>query len=95
MKVKVLYLGIPRSKTGKKSEECEISKGSSLSDLLEALSSKYGKSLKDIFKANEKTMLDPTIIATVNGVSKDLSQAKNVKLEDGDTIALMSLISGG
>jgi len=95
MKVKVLYLGILRSKTGKNSEEYEIAKGSSLYDLLEVLSSKYGRSLKDIFKTNEKTTLDPTIIATVNGVSKDLSQAKNIKLQDGDTVALMSLISGG
>ncbi len=95
MRVKVLYLGVLRSKTGRNSEECEVSEGSSLSDLLEMLSSKYGRSLKDIFKANEKTKLDPTIIATVNGASKDLSQARNVKLKDGDTVALMSLISGG
>jgi len=95
MKVKVLYLGVLRSKIGKNSEEYEMAKESSLSDLLEILSSKYGKSLREIFKANEKTILDPSIIATVNGVSKDMSQAKNVRLKDGDTVALMSLISGG
>jgi len=95
MRVKVLYLGVLRSKTGRNSEEYEISRGSSLSDLLDALSSKYGKSLKEIFKANEKAKLDPSIIATVNGVSKDISKAKSVKLKDGDTVALMSLISGG
>ena len=95
MKVKVLYLGVLRSKTGKKSEKYEIAEGSSLSDLLEILSSKYSKGLKEIFKVNEKSVLDPTVIATVNGVSKDLSRSKNVKLKDGDTVALMSLISGG
>ncbi|HIE18637.1 TPA: MoaD/ThiS family protein [Candidatus Bathyarchaeota archaeon] len=95
MKIKVLYLGVLRSKIGKNSEEYEIPNESSLSDLLEILSSKYGKSLRDIFKANEKSKLDPSIIATVNGVSRDISQAENVKLEDGDTVALMSLISGG
>ena len=95
MRVKVLYLGVLRSRIGKTSEECEIAKGSSLSDLLETLVSKYGKGLRDIFKADEKTKLDPTIIATVNGVSKDISQAENIQLKDGDTVALMSLISGG
>jgi len=95
MRVKVLYLGVLRSKTGKKSEECEISKGSTLSDLLETLSSKYGESLRDIFKADKKSTLDPSVIATVNGISKDLSKAENIKLKDGDTVALMSLISGG
>ncbi len=95
MRVKVLYLGVLRSKTGKDSEEYDMSEGASLSDLLETLSSKYGRSLRDIFKANEKAKLDPSIIATVNGVSKDLSKARNVKLKDGDTVALMSLISGG
>ena len=95
MKVKVLYLGVLRSKTGKNSEECIMAEESTLSDLLETLSSKYGESLKDLFKVDEKTKLDPSVIATVNGASKDLSQANSVKLKDGDTVALMSLISGG
>jgi len=95
MKVKVLYLGVLRSKIGKNSEEFRISENSSLHDLLETLSSKYGESLRRIFKANEKSKLDPSIIATINGVSKDMSKAKNVKLKDGDTVALMSIISGG
>ena len=95
MKVKVLYLGVLRSKTGKNSEEVKVSGDSSLYDLLETLSLKYGKSLRDILKINKKSTLDPAVIATVNGVSKDMSQAENIKLKDGDTVALMSLISGG
>ena len=95
MRIKVLYLGVLRSRTGKSSEEYEIPNGSALSDLIEKVSSKYGESLRDLFKADEKSRLDPSIIATVNGVSKDMSQAENIKLKDGDTVALMSLISGG
>jgi len=95
MKVKVLYLGVLRSKTGKISEEYEITNDASLSDLLEILSSKYGESLRSLLKADEKSRLDPTIIATINGVSKDMSKAKSIKLKDGDTVALMSVISGG
>lgn len=95
MIVKVLYLGVLRAKTGKTSEEYRLAEGASLSDLLEKLSSRYGKSLGDLLRADEKTKLDPTVIATVNGASKDLSQAKSIKLKEGDTVALMSVISGG
>jgi len=95
MKVKVLYLGVVRSKIGKSSEEYEIANDASLSNLLEILSSKYGERLRSLFKADEKSRLDPTVIATINGVSKDISKAKNIKLKDGDTVALMSVISGG
>jgi MoaD family protein len=95
MKVKVLYLGLLRTKTGKTSEECGLAEGASLYDLLETLSSRYGRSLGDLLRADEKTKLDPTVIATVNGASKDISQARNVKLKEGDTVALMSVISGG
>jgi len=95
MRVKVLYLGVLRSKTGKKSEEYEMPQGSSLSDLIETLSSKYGESLREIFKVDEKSKLDPSVIATINGASKDLSKAEKIKLKDGDAVALMSLISGG
>jgi len=95
MRVKVLYLGVVRNKAGKKSEEYEINDGSSLSDLLNSLSATYGKGLEAFFKADQKNRLDPSFIATVNGVLKDPLQATDVTLKDGDTIALMSLISGG
>lgn len=95
MRIKVLYLGVLRSKTGKSSEDYEIPTGSSLSDLVEMISSKYGESLRDIFKADEKSRLDPSVIATVNGVSKDMTKADGIKLKDEDTVAFMSVISGG
>ncbi|KYH40548.1 MAG: molybdenum cofactor biosynthesis protein D [Candidatus Bathyarchaeota archaeon B63] len=95
MRVKVLYLGLVRAKTGRESEEYELAEGASLHDLLDELSSKYRGGLGDLLRADEKTRLDPTIVATVNGASKDISQARKIKLKEGDTVALMSLISGG
>ena len=95
MRIKVLYLGVLRSKTGKSSEDYEIPTGSSLSDLVEMISSKYGESLRGIFKADEKSRLDPSVIATVNGVSKDMTKGDGIKLKDEDTVAFMSVISGG
>jgi MoaD family protein len=95
MRVRVLYLGLVRNKVGKKDEEYEIKDGSSLSDLLNNLVQTYGKSLRGIFNADKENRLDPTFIATVNGTLKDPLRGNDVMLNDGDTVALMTLISGG
>jgi molybdopterin converting factor small subunit len=95
MQIKILYLGLVRTKVGKKEEEYEIRDGSSLSDLLKSLGRTYGKNLKDILYADKGNCLDPTFIATVNGTLKDSLQGNDVMLSDGDTVALMTLISGG
>ncbi|MCW4019932.1 MAG: MoaD/ThiS family protein [Candidatus Bathyarchaeota archaeon] len=95
MRVKVVYLGLLRGKVGKKDEEYTLEDGSSLSDLLNTLVDTYGGSLRSVFKADEDSWLDPTFIATVNGVLRDPIRGNGVLLNDGDTIALMTLISGG
>jgi len=95
MRIKVLYLGLVRNKTGKKEESCELADGSSLSDLLKRVAETYGGSLKGLFRAEMESRLDPTFIVTVNGVLKDPSKGEAVPLADGDTVALMTLISGG
>lgn len=95
MRVKVIYLGVVRSKAGKREEEYEVKDGSSLSDLLNSLAETYGDSLRSIFDADEENRLDPTFIATVNGTLRDPFRGGDVTLTSGDTIALMTLISGG
>jgi len=95
MRVKVLYLGLVRNKIGKKEEEYEIEDGSTLSDLLDSLAETYDKSLGGVFKADKENRLDPTFIVTVNGSLKDPLRRKDVLLNDGDKVALMTLISGG
>lgn len=95
MRVKVVYLGLVRSKVGKREEEYEVEAGSRLSDLLNSLAGTYGESLKGIFRSDEGNRLDPTFIATVNGKLRDPLRGGNVMLETGDTVALMTLISGG
>ena len=94
MRLRIVYLGLVRSKVGKKEEEYEIEDGSSLLNLLQSLAQTYGKSLKDLLNADENR-LDPTFISTVNGILKDSSHGSKVILSDGDTVALMTLISGG
>ncbi len=94
MRVKVLYLGLVRNKVGKREEEMEIKEDSSLSDLLDNLMETYGENLRGIFQGDEHR-LDPTFITTVNGTFRDPFRGGEVKLKDGDIIALMTLISGG
>ena len=95
MRIKVTYLGLLRTKIGKKEEQYEIKDGSSLSHLFRNLAETYGKSLDNLFSAEKESKLDPTFIVTVNGLLKDAFRGDDVKLKDGDTVTLMTLISGG
>jgi MoaD family protein len=95
MHIKITYLGLLRNKIGKREEQFEIGDGSSLSQLLKNLVETYGKSLDNIFDVERESKLDPTFIVTVNGSLRDAFRGNDVKLKDGDAVALMTLISGG
>jgi len=91
MLVKVQYLGLIRSKLGKIGEEFDLKEGASLSDLLNSLTEAYGELLKNVLDFKRESVLDPTFIVTVNGVSRK----PDAKLKEGDMVSLMTLISGG
>jgi molybdopterin converting factor small subunit len=95
MRVKVVYLGLVRSRIGKDEEQCEVANGSSLADLIKILAENYGERLQSIVGERRESRLDPTFITTVNGILKDPLQANNVSLKDGDIVTFMTLISGG
>lgn len=95
MRVKVQYLGVIRSKLGKTEEEVEIKEGASISDLLIRLAKTYGENLKSLFDEDEKNVLDPSYIATINGVLIGQLQGMKTRLKENDRISLMTLISGG
>jgi molybdopterin converting factor small subunit len=95
MYIKVVYLGLVRSKIGKTEEQYEVADGSSLADLIKILAENYGASLQSIIGGRGESQLDPTLITTVNGVLKDSFQGNDVTLNDGDIVAFMTLISGG
>lgn len=95
MKVKVQYLGLIRSKLKKKGDDVTLKNGASISELLNKLTDIYGESLKDLFDVEAENVLDPTFIVTVNGVLIDQLRGIDTRLNEGDSIALMTLISGG
>lgn len=91
MQVEVQYLGLIRSKTGKKSEKVELKEGALLSELLSKLVEVYGEAIKNLFADERRNVLDPSFIVTVNGKSIPM----DAKLKEGDTVSLMTVISGG
>ena len=95
MRVKVQYLGLIRSKMGKREEEVDVKEGAFLSDLLNKLTKTYGENLKSLFDADEENVLDPSFIVTVNGVLTGQLRGMKTRLKRGDRVALMTLISGG
>ena len=95
MRVKVQYLGLIRSKLGKSEEEVDVKEGASLSDLLNKLTKTYGENLKSLFDVDEENILDPSFIVTVNGVLAGQLRGIKTRLKRGDSVALMTLISGG
>lgn len=95
MRIKIVYLGLVRSRIGKNEEQYEVADGSSLDDLLKILVKKYGEKLQSIVGERKESRLDPTFITTVNGILKDSVRGNDVTLKDGDTVSLMTLIGGG
>jgi molybdopterin converting factor small subunit len=95
MHIKIVYLGLARSRIGKKDEQYEVVDGSTLADLLEVLIKNYGERLQSIIRSGRENRLDPTFVTTVDGVLKDPLRGNDVTLNDGDTITLMTMISGG
>jgi len=91
MRVKLRYLGLIRSRLGKQEEEIELKEGAFLSELLRKLTEIYGETLKTLLGSNAESRLDPSIVITVNGVSR----TTDLRLYEGDRVAIMTLISGG
>lgn len=96
MKVKVEYLGHIRNIIGsEREEEVEVGEGSSLADLLMTLSKKYGKPFqKSVYETNT-TDVKSNFIVTINGYLLNQLNGVKTKLQRGDHIVLMPIVSGG
>ena len=96
MKVKVEYLGHIKNIIGsEREEEVEVGDGSSLSDLLMILSKKYGKPFqKSVYETNTIDVKS-NFIVTINGYLLNQLNGVKTKLQHGDHIVLMPIVSGG
>jgi len=95
MKVKVHYLGYIKNMLEKKDEELDIREGATLSELLDKLAGLYGQPFKkEVFEPGLKD-LKTGFVVTVNGILMGQLNGTETRLKEGDTIILMSLMSGG
>jgi molybdopterin converting factor small subunit len=95
MKVKVQYLGFIKNLIKRSEDEFELEEGASLAELLNKISSLYGKDFqKEVYEPGLKDVKMGFVI-TINGVLMGQLQGVDTQLNTGDNIILMSLMSGG
>jgi len=95
MQVKVHYISLVKSYTNKNQDEFTFPNNTVLSELLDKIAESYGKQFTtEVYDPNKKEM-KATFIAMVNGVLMDQLKGINTPLRDGDSVILMSLMTGG
>ena len=95
MKVKVSYLGYIRVMLGKREEEFDLNENSTLGDLLNILSQKYGEPFrKEVYEPGLQD-LKYGYGVIINGLLMARLQGLKTPLKDGDQVILTTLISGG
>ncbi len=95
MRVKVEYLGFIMNMLNKRMDELELDEGTTLQGLLGRLSSLYGAVFrKEVFEPGQEDVKTGFVV-TVNGVLVGQLKGVRTRLEHGDHVILMSLMSGG
>ncbi len=96
MKVKVEYLGhVLDFVSGKRHEDVEIEKGSSIANLLSILAEEHGEPFrKAIYEPNGKDV-KPNYIVTVNGHLLNQLNGIKTKIKEEDQVKILPIVSGG
>ncbi len=95
MKVKVQFLGFIKNLINRSQEEFELEEGALLSELLDRLAEIYGNPFrKEVYEAGLRDVKTGFVV-TVNGVLMGQLSGVNTRLNNGDYVILMSLMSGG
>jgi molybdopterin converting factor small subunit len=95
MKIKVHYISLVKSFTKTSLEEFDLKEDASLVDLLDKIAAKYGKPLTlEVYDPTKKEM-KPNFVAMVNGILMDQLKGVSTPLKGGDSVILMSLMTGG
>ena len=95
MKIKVHYISLVKSFTKTSQDEFDLKEAAPLSEVLDNVAEKYGKPFTQEVYDPERKEMKPTFVAMVNGVLMDQLQGVNTPLKDGDSIIIMSLMTGG
>jgi len=95
VKVKVQYLGFIKNLIKRSEDEFELEEGVSLLSLLNKIAGIYGRPFKK--EVYEQGLRDVKMgfVVTVNGVLMGQLNGVDTPLNNGDSVILMSLMSGG
>lgn len=94
MKVKVRYFALLREFTGKREDLVELEEDTSVGELLETLSAKYGEKFRDyLYGVGEFEGLSINIL--LNGRNISLNEGFKTKLQDGDVLSILPPVAGG
>ncbi len=95
MEVKVHYISLVKSYTNTSQDEFTLPNNTLLSDLLDRIAEDYGKQfMQEVYDPIKKEMKS-SFVAMVNGVLMDQLQGVKTPLKNGDSVILMSLMTGG
>ncbi|MCW4006125.1 MAG: MoaD/ThiS family protein [Candidatus Bathyarchaeota archaeon] len=95
MKVKVQYVSLVKTFTKESQDEFEVEEGTLLGSVLDRVADKYGKPFtQEVYEQGQKEMKS-TFVAMVNGLLMNQLNGVDTQLKNGDTITLMSLMTGG
>ena len=95
MQVKVHYISLVKSYTNKSQDDVSLNENATLSDLLDQIAQTYGKQFTaEVYDSNKKEMKQ-TFVAMVNGILMEQLQGMKTPLKNGDSVILMSLMTGG
>lgn len=96
MKVTVDYLGSIKQTLGlKQAEKVELKNEASVRDLLSLLAEKYGEPFKKSVYEPPDLDLKAHYIVSINGFLLNQLNGIETKLEDGDRVILMPVVTGG
>jgi MoaD family protein len=96
VKVTVEYLGYIKQTLGiTQPESTELKPDALTRDLLTKLAEKHGESFKKAVYDPRDTSLKPFHIVAVNGLMINLLNGLETKLNEGDRIAIMPVVTGG
>ena len=93
-KITVKFFTTLREITGKREEQIEFSRNTTLESLLKRLSKKYGKEFND-YIYDELNNVRGHLQFLVNGKSEALSRGRRTLLNDGDQLAILPPVGGG
>ncbi len=95
MKVKVQYLGFIKNLINQGEDSYDLQESASLRDLLNKIADTYGHPFEKEFYEKGSKDVKMGFVVTVNGVLIGQLNGVDTRLNNGDNVVLMSLMSGG